>query len=301
MDGRNGGKMKIFFDITNKCNANCLYCFTNSDVEGYNNELSLNEIYHLIDEMVDNNISKISIAGGEPFLKNIDEIMRYCNGKIKLSVTSNGTILNDNILNALKETDTKLTISIDSLNQEIINKVRKGINIKNVITNIETLSKIPEIRNNLSLRATVSTVNIDYIEELIDFCNRLQIRKLKINSTNPFGRAIQNKNLIPNFHEFEKKYNDLREYVNQYSTITDVEIPVMKYLTKEHNQCLLGTNSIYINSIGNVYPCAFSNNKLVVGNIKDEKLISLINKCKQFGKNNEICRQCEIHRYEKKD
>ena len=291
--------MKVFFDITNRCNASCLYCFTNSNKEGYENELCLDEIISLIDNLVKNDISKLSIAGGEPFLREIDKIMRYCNGKIDLSLTTNGTILNDKIVKSLKETKTKLTISIDSLNQDIVDKVRKGIDIEKLINNIKKLCDISEIRDRLSLRTTVSTLNIDHVEELIEFSNKLKIKKLKINSTNPFGRALNNLDLIPNFWEFESKYKKLEDYIKCNSDVTKVEIPVMKYLTKKDKQCLLGKNSIYINSKGDVFPCAFSNNRLAVGNIKNDPINELIQKCNHFDKNNDICKNCEIHRYEK--
>ena len=165
--------------------------------------------------------------------------------------------------------------------------------------NIKKLCDISEIRDRLSLRTTVSTLNIDHVEELIEFSNKLKIKKLKINSTNPFGRALNNLDLIPNFWEFESKYKKLEDYIKCNSDVTKVEIPVMKYLAKKDKQCLLGKNSIYINSKGDVFPCAFSNNRLAVGNIKNDPINELIQKCNHFDKNNDICKNCEIHRYEK--
>lgn len=290
--------MKVFFDITNRCNANCLYCFTNSNSIVDDKELSMDEIINVINMLIENDISKISIAGGEPFLKDVYKIMKYCDKKIPVSFTTNGTIINNKILEGLKTTDSKITISIDSLHQDTINKVRNGIDIKTVIKNITLLSSIPEINKNLSLRATVSVANMYDIEELIDFCNHLNIKKLKINSTNPFGRAINHKELIPEFKKFETLFQRIYDYSKKNSPNTIIEIPVMKYLTKEKKQCLLGKNSIYIDSKGNVYPCAFSEGKLSVGNVRNEKLKILIDKCINSDKNNDICVQCEIHRYE---
>lgn len=84
---------KIFFDITKRCNAKCVYCFTNS--VNYENsflekELTDAQILKLIDEAKMLGIPSISVGGGEPFLRDISSIGDYAKGKVKLSITSNG-------------------------------------------------------------------------------------------------------------------------------------------------------------------------------------------------------------------
>lgn len=290
---------KVFLDITKKCNANCLYCFTNSGVNAKDDtELSDNELINLIDNLVEQKIPKLSLSGGEPFLRNIDKLMYYCNSKIALSITTNGTILTDKILDALKNTNTKLTISLDTLNQSELDQVRKGIDVSTVINNIKKLVQTKEIKEKISIRTTLSSINLNSVIEMIEFCNELGIKKLKFNSTNPFGRASENLYLIPSFSTFQNVYEDIKRYIRNNNIYTNVEIPVINYLTQKERKCLLGNNSMYIDSVGNVYPCAFSEGKLKIGNIHEKSISELIKICKSLSKQNSICEKCLIHRYE---
>ena len=92
---------KVFFDITKFCNAECKYCFTNA--EHYNNsignkELNIDEIVDFLNELTKIGIFKVSIGGGEPFLKNLEEIIKRTSSKMKFSITTNGSILNDEFI-----------------------------------------------------------------------------------------------------------------------------------------------------------------------------------------------------------
>lgn len=163
-------------DITNFCNGECIYCFTNSiknDNFLSNNELKEDEVCNLIDEMHNLGIKSISIAGGEPFLKDIVKIGNYNADKVNLSITSNGTILDNRIIEFLKNNKVKLTISLDTLDETISSKVRKNIDLRKVINNIKTMCSIPEILPNISVRSVVSVHNYDKVFEIIDFSMKI--------------------------------------------------------------------------------------------------------------------------------
>ena len=290
---------KIFFDITRCCNAKCVYCFTDSvsfKSEFSKKELEDSQILKLIDQTKALEIPSISIGGGEPFLRDIPTIGSYASGKIKLSITSNGTILNDKILDYLKNSETKLTISLDATDQKISEKIRKGIDVNVCLKNIKLLAKHPEVRQRLSIRSVISSFNFDHIFEVIKFCNENKIENLKINSTNSFGRAKENPDVIPSFDKFVDLLDRIREYCQKNQIYTNVELPISKYLTNS-NSCLCGKTSIYIDSIGNVFPCAFTEGHLLWGNLKNETLANILNKNCDFSHQNSFCSKCPINRY----
>ena len=80
---------KVFFDITNFCNSDCLYCFTNSKrIEMISpNEMMYSDIEKLIDNLITLGIKELSIGGGEPFLRDVCRILDYTNGKLHVSIT----------------------------------------------------------------------------------------------------------------------------------------------------------------------------------------------------------------------
>lgn len=290
---------KIFFDITRRCNAKCVYCFTNSINHKdpfLEKEITDAQILKLVDEAQMLAIPSISVGGGEPFLRDISYIGNYANGKVKLSITSNGTILSDKILNYMKNSDTKLTISLDAVDQNISEKVRKGINTSKCLKNIKTLTGYEEILPRISIRSVISIHNFKHIFEVIKFCSENKIRNLKINSTNYFGRAKDNADVILPFDDFVKLLDEIRDFCERENIYTNVELPISKYLTNS-NSCLCGNTSIYIDSIGNVFPCAFTEGQMIWGNLKEESLENILRKHDNFDHNNSFCNNCPINRY----
>ena len=164
----------------------------------------------------------------------------------------------------IKNSDTKLTISLDAVDQTISEKVRKGIDTEKCLNNIITLSKYEGILPRLSIRKVVSAYNFNHVFEVIKFCNENKIKNLKINSTNYFGRAKDNADVILPFDDFVELLDKVREYCKKENICTNVELPVSKYLT-DSNSCLCGNTSVYIDSGGNVFPCAFTEGKMIWG------------------------------------
>lgn len=296
---------KVFFDITSLCNANCLYCFTNSvNSLPSNNELTTSDIKTIIDKLVNFNVKSISIGGGEPFLRNdICEIIDYIDNRIDISITSNGSIMNEDIITRLKNSNIKLTISLDSINKYEFSKVRKGLNLDLILKNIDLLLKNKSIKDNISIRATITTSNLENLNNLynlIYYCENNGIKKLKINSTNNFGRAKNNNYLIPDFNLFSDKLNNLCTFINSHNFNLNIILPIKKYLnTNSYQICSLGNSSLYINSIGDIFPCAFTEGAIKLDNILNDSSNRLFIPNEPFNHNNNFCNKCPIHRYDK--
>lgn len=290
---------KAFWDITYKCNGRCLYCFTNSG-EKFRDILTLDEMKKIADMLINKGISKISFGGGEPFLcPSFLELCRYIGKKAEISVTTNGTVLNDNIYNLLQNSNINLTISIDTLDAQTYEGIRQGIKLSNVLNNIMVLVQNVKIRERLSIRSTITPQNMGNMLELLQFCVANQIKKLKVNSTNSFGRAKEHSELIPDFTEFMDRLDILEKEANNYKGVIEVELPIRKYLGTNGQICTLGKNSIYIDPYGNVFPCAFSEGELLIGNLLLTDIDVILDSLLNFSYNDEVCKSCLINRYDK--
>lgn len=285
---------KIFFDITRLCNANCKYCFTNSSSVRDERELSNDEILKVFDEIKKNKINKISIGGGEPFLKDIVKIINR-NKDIQISITTNGTILNNDIIECLqKNQNVKVTVSLDSLSNINSNNVREGMNVEKIIDNLKVLSEYKEIIDKISIRTTISKYNEEDIFDIINFCERYGITNLKVNSTNALGRAKENMDIMIPFDKFMKLLDDILMCCKEKNIKCNIELPIEKYLTQKQD-CLCGTTSLYIDYKGDIFPCAFTEGKMLLGNIKRDSLDEVLKK--EFDHQNEFCVNCSINRY----
>ena len=133
-------------------------------------------------ELTKKGIYKVSIGGGEPFLKNLEEIIKRTSSKMKFSITTNGSIVRDQFIKLfLNNKNIKITISLDSLENEKSNLIRKNIDVNKVIENIKKLCEHEELRERLSIRTTISTINYKEAYDIIRFCEDNKIKNLKIN------------------------------------------------------------------------------------------------------------------------
>lgn len=60
------------------------------------------EIIFLINSLFGLGIKQLSIGGGEPFLRNLTKIISEVEKDINISITTNGTILDDEIIECIK-------------------------------------------------------------------------------------------------------------------------------------------------------------------------------------------------------
>jgi uncharacterized protein len=105
-------------NLTHNCNLRCSYCYA-----GYKHQkaMGLKTAFQAIDFMADQakTTSTITFFGGEPLLEyeSLRRIVEYSGSKygskINFRMSTNGTLLNDDILHFLKEHDIYFALSID--------------------------------------------------------------------------------------------------------------------------------------------------------------------------------------------
>ncbi len=163
--------------IANDCNLNCIYCYGDGGSYGRERELMTFETAKKsIDFMVANSedVKRLTVTffGGEPLI-NFDVVKRtfdYCksieesSGKeFRFSMTTNGTILTDEIYNFIKDNKISVMISVDG-GKELQNKHRcycdgRG-SFDDVVKNIE---RFKEARGGfLTARSTVCSTDIRF-------------------------------------------------------------------------------------------------------------------------------------------
>ncbi|HKI45905.1 MAG TPA: GTP 3',8-cyclase MoaA [Balneolales bacterium] len=110
--------------VTDRCNFRCQYCMPEEGMHfvARDDLLTFEELHHLSEIFCRLGITKIRVTGGEPFVrKEITTFLRKLrsvDGLEKLTITTNGTLLQQYV-NELKEIgiDT-INLSLDSLNRE---------------------------------------------------------------------------------------------------------------------------------------------------------------------------------------
>lgn len=114
-----------WIEITSKCNLRCIHCYNESDVR-CDSVMTLEEFQKVVDLLVEMNVSKIQIIGGEPFFDReiLKNMIDYVVGKFEyIEIFTNGTLIPDSWFEYLLENNIHIALSVYSYNKDMHDKV----------------------------------------------------------------------------------------------------------------------------------------------------------------------------------
>lgn len=178
-------KFPKYFEIEtiNVCNAQCIMCPISKSNTGNKRKIMTMELFQkFLDEISEYNdwIETVCLnRDGEPTLdKTIHEKVRMLKDiKIKkVTLTTNAQLLDENLVCKLIESNLDdIMISIDSINKETYESIRKGLNFETVLENILKLIEIRNKRNSkmtIRIRMVIMDKNKDEVDAWKDFWNK---------------------------------------------------------------------------------------------------------------------------------
>ena len=160
--------------ITDRCNLRCGYCMPECGVPSVPHDMILrfDEIVRLVKIFCSMGIKNVKITGGEPLVRKgaVDLIkdIKSVEGIEKVSITTNGILLSEN-LNALAEAGIdSINISLDTLSKQKYNELTGFDGLDTVIKTIDECRAFPEIKVKINA-VTMADYNRDEICNLADF------------------------------------------------------------------------------------------------------------------------------------
>jgi MoaA/NifB/PqqE/SkfB family radical SAM enzyme len=227
---------------------------------------------------------------GEPLLnENIFQMIEFCKMKDKpVGFTTNGLLLNKKIISTL--IDLKLDIlcvSLAGTNSATHNRLRKGNNFDQIISNLTLLRELKkkkgESKPALHLAYLMIKSNFDEIKNIISLARTLNAKQVIASNLTLIikkdlcGEALFND--IPNIEYYSAVLKQIKEEALIEDIIFEYRNPV---LNQSFQPCSENTNySSVIDVEGNVSPCVFTmpslyrniecnDNKIPVHYFKDE-------------------------------
>ncbi|QNO15560.1 radical SAM protein [Alkalicella caledoniensis] len=133
------------FEITRDCNNKCGFCYNFKDEK---EELSTEQIFSLIDQVVDKGCIYINISGGEPLLRrDFSSIYEYIiKAGVRVSIETNASLLTKDMLDLFEEfPPSKILASLYGYYQKTYRIVtRSSVDVEVVKNNIIDLRNICE-------------------------------------------------------------------------------------------------------------------------------------------------------------
>lgn len=299
-NSRNGvlsSPLKISMNITKQCNLRCEQCFSNSGAL-QEKELTTDQIFRLFDQMHKYGTFFICIGGGEPLTRlDLLDILEYGKEKqLAISIVSNGLLLSKDYIEKLnsKELDT-FWISLDGL-EENHEKLRgRG-------TYAKALAALELLRDNFNgkraIRITLNKYNLNEFKDLIKLAEDYQVNIIRITPLIPYGRA-KGKGLEISQQEYIKFLNEIREIHSSVKVIFPGSSSKNRPWDCTNGfGCHCGKEAMWIDALGDCFPCYFWGQEYQIGNIKSERLIDVWNKSlkKSVIQGNDICKTCKNYK-----
>lgn len=232
------------WDVTNKCNLNCIHCVSAYSFKN-SKDINTTQSLNVIENLSDIGCKNLLFSGGEPLIrKDIFEIFRKCfDKKINVHLITNGTLINDKNIKNFSSKISSVGVSIDGSTPEINDRIRGNGTFIKITKAIDLLRKhgVPT-----SLYYTVCKLNIDDIHKIVTYAKS---RDLKINIKWVIydGRAKKNRGLL--YYEAESE-----AFQNILSLLLD-EFNLNESDVVFDDSCGVNLNNIFLSPNGYIYPC----------------------------------------------
>jgi SynChlorMet cassette radical SAM/SPASM protein ScmE len=202
---------KVTLNITNQCNLHCLYCAVSASKNASGN-LNFEEWERVIDELGRIKVFNLVISGGEPFLRLdffeiLKTIFRY---HFRISINTNGTIVNEAIFNLLAHSNRldNIQISLDGPDSQTHDRIRGMGSFDRIMDYVKVLRRwtLP-----FSFNVVVCRNNKDLLEPITAFAKRLGAVQVTFSPLSPQGSALAHlDDLFLSFEEEKSVEADLK-------------------------------------------------------------------------------------------
>lgn len=254
----------IDWELTKLCNLNCMHCI--SYTEGHAEELTLEQQYRLINKLKLFGLREISFTGGEPFFnRNLLDLIKLARSiGIKSRVITNGILMDENLLRDLYENNVELGISLDGIDKDSNDKIRGKGSFERVL---QTIGMLKKSKVHYDIYFTVNSKEVT-VKELVDFAKSLGAYGCRINEITERGRAAENSEI----QNIKISQGELVSFRNPSDLVG----------------CSVDTENLFVNSSGECFPCVeyYQTEGKSFGNLLTASIPEVMNKAKQFGKNN---------------
>lgn len=284
----------ISWEITSECNLSCRHCraaFNHS--RDLNQYPPLEEYKRVVRNFGENEVHRIGITGGEPFLHPyLFDILFACKqAGMDIILYTNATLINEeyaDMLCAILTEDDIIHISLDGGN-EAANDMQRGKGVfKKVLTSLELL-KTKNI--NIRLNVVPTVYNQHTLLELCDLAIQFGVKEFGASPLMSSGRAA----FVDIAPDYKKMFEIELDVVNRLkgtdtTYVGGISGTVHNYLSlpelfdshifslqresSTRKKCDAGNRKVFIDALGDVYPCSLfaSFPSFVKGNIFETKL-----------------------------
>ena len=310
------------WEITRKCNLNCVHCRAGSERGPYPGELSGEKCFEVLDQIREVGTPIVILTGGEPLMREdvFDLARKGDDLGLRMVMATNGTLITPDIIERMKGSGIKrVSISIDGADEKQHDEFRKVPGaFKGAMEGIRLLR---EGGVEFQINTTVTRHNIGNIEEILDLSVTLGAAAHHLFLLVPTGRAknmvdqeidaLEYEKVLHWFYEMREQvplhlkatcaphyYRILRQEAHKKGEKVNFETYGLDAVTRG---CLGGTSFSFISNQGIVQPCGYL--ELNCGDLKTATFQTIwrdseiFNQLRDFSAYKGKCGRCEYLRF----
>ncbi len=277
----------LYFEATRNCNLNCKYCSSRSNVKYKYQDVPMSQIIKRVFEPSwDLGTRMIAFSGGEFLLrKDALDILKVANDMgFKISIVTNGTNLNQKMIDSLKNVlgnNILISLGVNSFDKNNIDT--RDFDAARTLKLIHLLEE-----NNITINmcVTVGKFNADSFEKTINYIDELKLPYNRIPFTPRnvycndlmFNKEIMRDKIHPTLIKYFRGYvsyipfflNEADYFKHSQQDSTNSKVP-----TNPSVGCWVG--SFYgINPEGEVAPCPLLLDNVSAGNVYKQDLKEIL-------------------------
>ncbi len=309
----------LCLNIAHDCNLRCKYCFADEgEYKGKREIMSADIGKKAIDFVIKSSGPRknieVDLFGGEPLMafNTVKEIVEYAkeqekihNKTIRFTMTTNATLLNDEIMDYLDKNMGNIVLSIDGrkkVNDDVRVRVDGSGCYDTILPKIKEMVNIRDKGKQYYARGTFTRNNLDFYEDLIHLANEgfdeISIEPVVLPEEHSL--SLREEDLPKIFEQYDKIYKEMvkrHKKGNEFKFYHfNIDLQGGPCVYKRISGCGAGHEYVAITPSGDIYPCHqfVGNEDFIMGNVLKQGLDK--NMQREFKEANiyfkPICKEC---------
>jgi len=158
----------VAWELTRSCNLFCAHCRGSATPDSYRDELTTEECFRLVDQILEVGRPILILTGGEPLVRpDIMEIAGYAVNKgLRVVMGTNGTLITEEMAAKLKDVPvSRLGISLDFPVAELQDNFRGQAGAFTAV--MKGIANARRAGIEIQINSTITRLNVDYLDDLL--------------------------------------------------------------------------------------------------------------------------------------